>query len=226
MSKVLDVILELKEDLGTDWMPALKRINIWEDVSKLYTKRWSTAMCNGVLSFIILAYDNESGFIEMHKDRWENKYKIAERVGLSKSDERVKKIVENNNATVNDVVSWFLDYQKTWEWDSILACWEYHSEMMRFARTKTQDQTVVDNDEGGDKIMADVDISTLTKGNKEKGLNIQTAIERRKEGDTMHEDLKRRYVNIDTALQKEGKRRMTDATSIMSWEAYIQDIRK
>lgn len=225
MSKLLDTIIRLKQDMAGDWKPLLSDINIYEDVKKLYGLKWTTEFCNRVLAFIVMSYDNQSAWIEIHKDRWDNKYKIASRLGLNIKDRKVKDIVENNNATVNGIVAWFMEYQKDWRWDSIMTYFEYHSEMMRFGSIKTQEQIVVGEEEGGKKMLSDVSIDEQAKGNFRKGVNIEKAVDMRRKGEELLEEIKREYVNIDTALFKEHKLTMTGAYDIESWETFIATIR-
>lgn len=225
MSKLLDKIIKLKADLSADWKPALEDINVYEDIKKLYAMKWPTKFCNGVLAFIVMSYDNESGWIELHKDRWENKYKIASRLELNIKDKKVKDIVENNNTTVNNTVAWFMEYQKDWRWDSIMTYFEYHSEMMRFGSIKTQEQIVVGEEEGGKKVLSDVSIDEQAKGNFRKGVNIEKAVEMRRKGEELLEEIRQQFVTVDTVMEKEGRRRMTDSTNIESWEHFIASIR-
>lgn len=225
MSKVLDTILRIKDDPNADWKSELERIDVYEDVKVLYQKKWPTKFCNSVLAFIVLAYDNQSGWVSLHKDRWDDKEKIASRIGLKITDKNVIDIIQNNNAAVNQVAAWFIEYQADWRWDTVIACFEYHAEMMRFAKTKTQDQLVEDTEEGGKKIMGDVDIKTLAEGNVKKGSNIELAINMRKKGEALLVEMREEFVQLDTILVKEGKRKMTDATKINSWEYFIADLR-
>lgn len=225
MSKMLDTIIRLKQDLSSDWKPSLMDINVYDDIKKLYSLKWPTKFCNSVLAFIVMAYDNQSAWIEIHKDRWDNKYKIASRLELNIKDKKVKDIVENNNATVNGVVAWFMEYQKDWRWDSIMTYFEYHSEMMRFGSIKTQEQIVVGEEEGGKKMLSDVSIDEMAKGNFRKGINIEKAVDMRRKGEELLEEIKREFVNVDTIMQREHKRNMTDATDIESWESFIATIR-
>lgn len=225
MSKMLDKIIKLKQDLSADWKPALQDINVYQDVMKLYSMKWPTKFCNSVLAFVVMAYDNESGWIEIHKDRWDNKYKIASRLELNIKEKKVKDIVENNNATVNNIVAWFMEYQKDWRWDSIMTYFEYHSEMMRFGSIKTQEQIVVGEEEGGKKTLSDVSIDEQAKGNFRKGVNIEKAVEMRRKGEELLEEIRQQYVTVDTIMEKEGRRRMTDSTNIESWEHFIAGVR-
>lgn len=225
MSKILDKIFDLKKDFSADWRPELERLGILDDVHFLYKEKWSTDFCNRVLAFVILAYDNESGWLEIHKNRWGNKEKIATRLGLDIKQQVVKNIIENSSQTVINLVAWFVDYQADWRWEAVLSHFEFASEMMRFARTKTEDSIVVDVAEGGKKILQEVDIETLSKGNTAKGKNLIDAIDHRRKGDEMLKEIQSEFVTLDTALQKEDKRKATDKESIENWQQYIKELR-
>lgn len=225
MSKVLDAILALKNDFEADWRAELERINIYDDVKIIYERKWKTDFCNQVLAFIVMAYDNQSGWIELHKDRWDNKEKIASKLGMNIKEKKVKDIIENNDPDVQAVVGWFVLHQIDWRWDAIISCFEYASEMFRFAKTKTDDKIVVKS-EGDKKEFAEVDIDRLTKGNMAKGLNLDKAIAQRRAGEELLKELRQDFVVLDTALEKEGKRKVTDAAkNIESWESFIKELK-
>ena len=225
MSVILDKILHLIEKPDEDWTAELKSINIYEDVASIYSKKWPTDFCNRIVAFIVLAYDNKSGWIELHKDRWDNKYKIASRLGLDIKNKTVTAIIENSNFTVNDIVAWFVDYQTDWRWDAIVSCFEYASEMMRFAKTKTEQRVFQDQDEGGKMVFNEVDIDKLSSGNMKKGQNIEAAISQRKRGEELLKEIEEEFVQLNTVMHKEGKRQPTDLKHIESWEIYIKELR-
>lgn len=226
MSKILDSILTLKDNPSSDWKPELDRINVYEEVAAIYFQKWSTDFCNRVLAFIVLAYDNRSGWIELHKDRWDNKFKIAQRLGLKTEQKVVKEIIQNQNHTVNDIVAWFVGFQVDWRWDAVLSCFEYASEMMRFAKTKTNEHIVEATEDGGGKQqLQEVDIEKLSRGNLVKGKNLQDAIEQRKKGEELLKELREQFSVLDTVLHKEGYRKATDLQAMESWEAYIKELR-
>lgn len=226
MKKVIDTILELIADTESDWKPSLERAGIYDDVKDIYSQNWSTAFCNKVVAFVVMSYDNESGWIHIHKDRWDNKYKIATRLGMDIKDKKVKDIVENGNHTVNNVVAWYIDHQADWRWDAILSCFEYASEMMRFAKTRTDDKVYHDKDEQNNKIvLRDVDVDKLSAGNLKKGQNIEAAIAQRRKGEELLKEIEEEFVTLNTVMNKEGKRRPTDLNNIDSWEAYIAGLR-
>lgn len=225
MSKILDLIINLKIDFTRNWQDALDGAGIWDDVKALYQKKWPTEFCNRVLAFVVLAYDNDSGWIESHKDRWGNKERIATKLGLNIKEERVKDIIENSSEVVLDLVAWYIDTQTDWRWDAVLSHYEHASEMMRFAKQKTDDRIFVDEEEGGKKVFREVDIETLSKGNTAKGKNLMDAIEHRKQGDALLKEMQADFVQLDTVLAKEDRRKTTDKSSIENWEGYIAELR-
>lgn len=222
MSKVLDLILELKSDMSSNWQDRLDKINILPDVKILYGKGYSQTFSNRLLAFIILAYDNKSGWVEIHKDRWENKRKIWKRLG-GEIDDLTRSIIHNENELVNHVVAWYLDYQRDWRWQSIATCFEYHSEMMRFGGFRTLEEIVEDGDDTGEKITKEISTDKVAKANTEKGSNIQKGIEHRLKGEAMLDEIRRDFVSLDTITDKEGAGKITETTNPMSWASFLRN---
>jgi hypothetical protein len=223
MSKVLDLILELKADLGSNWQTQLDRLGIWPEVKLLYTIGYTQKLSNTILAFIVLAYDNKSGWIELHKDRWENKRKIWKQLGGEINDV-TRDIIHNDHVQVNEVVGWFFEYQKDWRWQSVLTCFDFHSEMMRFGGFKTVDEIKEDGKEPGEKITKEVSTDKKAKGNLDKGGNIQKGIELRLKGEAMLEEIRKDYVVLDTVAEKEGLGKITDTINPESWAGFIRKL--
>src|SRR4051812_22638213 len=86
-NKILELIISLISDLESDWQEKMEQINIWEDVMQIYDSpgvSGNQRLGNEILAFTVMAYDNQSEWLEPHKDRWENKKKIMVRIaGIS-----------------------------------------------------------------------------------------------------------------------------------------------
>lgn len=226
MSRILELILELKDRPESPWQDRLDRNNIWEDVKVLYNIQWSLKQSNITLAFIILAYDKKSPWLEIHKDRWENKRKIFTRLG-GEINELTRKIIYNENEYVNQVVAWYYEYQKDWRWHSILTSFEYHAEMMRFAGFRTPEELheEIITQENTAKQIKSIPISELAKGNKEKGANIQQGIEARQKGEKMLEEIRHEYMTLDAISEKEGKVKFTETYDPMCWATFLRSLK-
>jgi hypothetical protein len=224
MSKALDLIWKLKATMTEDWQDELERKNLLEDFKPLYKiEGWSRRMANTVVAFIVLAYDNDSGWVEIRKDRYENKYKIMQRLGGDIADDAIIRVVEGENDVVEQVVNWYLyDYLPDWRWGSILAGMQYHSEMMKFANQKTKDKEVGGFEkESGKALYTDIPTKDIAKANVDKGALIEQALKRRKEADELYEQIRKEFMTVDKISEKEGRRKVTDIKDILSHEKWL-----
>lgn len=188
--KVLDLILKLKDDLYSDWKPALIEINIWEDVKYLYHKYDKERdIANVILAFIILSYDKKSPWLDIHMDRIDNK----ERIMISLAGENFKTklpfvtAILGDSNPICDIVEWYINYQLDRRWKTIMADLDYHAKATMISKQAR-------------------DFKDMTEVGKMMGL----AEVRRQNAEAMLEELRAEMVNIDHALEQEGKPKMTD----------------
>jgi hypothetical protein len=196
---MIDFIISKIKLLSSSWVDELELMNVYEDVEPLYNIKDKGYNPNVALAFIILSYDRRSEWIQIHKDRIENKTKIMQTIaGLScMSVERYANIVKGKDDAANQVISWFLDYQKDWRWKTIVRCFEYHSTVMNMPQMGTSKDTL--------------DI----------GRCITEAVNKRKEGEKLWKEIKTEFVNLDTILEQEGKHKITENIDFMSHEQFI-----
>lgn len=231
MSKILDLVLQHKQDLTSDWTEDLDKIGVLDEINFVYKQGWTIEEANRVLAFVILAYDNESGWIELHKNRLDNKRKIWNKLG-GVEDKFGNAIIESASLAAKDLRVWLMRHTRDWRWDTIMTCFDYHAEMMEFGGFKTMDQLETikyTESEGGMQEVKEyhsVSVDKLSKGNLDKGSNIEKGIAMRQKGETLLEEIKKEFQQVDSVLEKEGKRKITAATDIMSWEKFIASLQK
>jgi hypothetical protein len=231
MSKMFDVVLKLKRDMKADWQDTLDRNGVLDDFMPIYKQKWSTETTNRIIAFIVFAYDNESGWIQIHKDRQENKEDILLKLGFKLSDKVAKSVLTGSNKAVEGVVEWFIKFQMDWRWKSILACHQYHSDMTDYANQRYQpeapEESILDDDEEEEKKPAFKMLGEdkIVGMNIAKGKVLDEAIKRRREGDALMSEIKKEFVALDTVLEKEGKTRITAAADIMSHEKWLATIK-
>lgn len=221
MSKLVKAILNLKSDIEGDWSQALEELNILQDIQPIYKLPIVDKVKNTILSFIILAYDNDSHWIELHKDRLDNKIKIMKRLGSNADEEPFHSVIYGTHTQTQELVSWLMIYQRDWRWDSAMAYFDYHAEIMKFSGVRTPDKEQVSNKEG-QLVNEDIDIDKIVAANIKKGELIKKAIEMRLLGEAILKELQKEYVTVDTALEKEGRTKLTETVDIMKWEHAVR----
>lgn len=233
MSKLIQVVHRLRKDMSSDWSDELLKFNIEYDISPIYDSGLPVKTKNILFAYIILAYDNESEWMEVHKDRYQTKLKILKRIGADVEDQFFIDVAQGKNNIVQKVVTWFTLYQRDYRWDDIRACFDYHSEMMLFAGVKNPDSISYesfDEDEEGIKQPVinteDIDIEKQIANNIKKASCLKAGMEMRDIAQEKLKQIQRDYVNLDTALHKEGVVRITETVDITKWEPFIKSIRR
>lgn len=209
-TKVYDFIRANLKKLEKSWTEELEALNIWDDVSDLYCI--STDIKNGsfipeyqantILAFIVMAYDNRSEFLEPHKDRYDNKVKILTRLAgpAALNNSIFNNLVYSLHDDCNKVINWYIDYQRDWRWKDVLVSREYAAKTM----------------------------ARVMNGEIDAGKMLNESREMNTEADRMLDILRTEFLNLDTALDKEQKPKITDFASInfMSHEAFIRNREK
>lgn len=219
-SKILDFIYANLRNLESDWQKELEDMNIWNDVEDLYyvfhdeqdnKKQISLLEGNTLLAFIVLSYDNKSQFLEPHKDRFDNKVKIITRLAGPSAmvNDAYKNAVYCQDHCCNNIIDWYVNFQKDSRWKTVLANKEYASQATALAMVGPAN----------------------SKDGVDMGKMLKEAEERDIAADKMLDTLRSEYLSLDTILEKEGKQKATsmdDTTNFMSHEGFItaRDIRR
>lgn len=196
MSNKSDALLEFVyahiNDLECDWRDPLEELFVWDDVSQLWFGK-EPDEANTVFAFIVLAYHNKSRYLEAHKDRYDNKLKIFSKLAGPSflTREWYRDVLYNFDKIANYIISWFIEFQKDWRWDSIVTGMEYA------ARANAMSLM------GGNSPKEEVDIGKMIKEGKDA----------RRAADALLEEIRIEKVNINMALKKEDRKEMTDMES-------------
>lgn len=211
-TRLLQKIEKLRKDMEADWRPELEKLNVWNDVDEFYysvmggseDKRW---IANTIFAFVVLAYHASSEWLQITGDRLDNKRKIMKSlVGISWQtnpvlvDAVMGDSTENTHGPIDKLIEWFINDQKDWRWSEIISNKEFYSK----ANVLTQ---------GANSI----------KDMKEAGQMKALATELNLKADGFLDAIRKEYVDLDSALKKEGKVMITDrlANDKSSWELFI-----
>lgn len=200
MDKVLKLISKLKGSLQDNWEDNLRRINIYEDVNDVYSVH-DNYHANCILTFIVFSYHNSSDWLELHKDRLENKTKIMSSIvgDWAMTDEVFKAVVEGKDKAANNVINWLMDYQKDWRWQQVELDFSYHAQIRELAKS--------------------IDENADPKDALAKGKCIEEALKRRRQGEALLKEMQQDYMVIDTIAKQEGRPQPTkDVKGFTSWE--------
>lgn len=235
MSKILEIVQKRKNKLDESWMDDFEELNIDRELSFMYKSGLSVLEANIIFSFIILSYDKSSGWIEMHKNRMDNKKRIMTKLGGDLNNKVFADAVDNSSLFAQNIKVWFMRYIRDWRWETIMAYFDYHSEMMKFGGFKTieeiEDVSYEDlGEEGGGiqevKTVKAIPVDKLAKGNIDKGSNLEKATQLRKQAEEMWEEIKKEFMVTDTVLEREGSMKITSTVDPESWEQFIRSLKK
>lgn len=218
----------ISKDLGKNWVSQLEDANLYKLFEPIYKLTFSIETLNSIVAYCILAYDNESQWIDIRKDRYENKYKILKSLDCDIESEIFEEILRNGNEIINDVILHYLSELTDWRWQTVFTLLDYHANMIRFVNQKTDAEKTFNklNKEGDVKTLTeDYDIDTITKVNKQKGELLDQAIQSREKADKLLMEIRKDFVSTDTAVQADFGFSFSDTSKkkidIYSWKDFI-----
>lgn len=232
MSAAISLSKEIRKDIHKDWSETLEDHNLHKVFLSVLRLSMPIEDKNRIICFIIYAFDPESLWLDLKKDRTENKTSILNNLDADTSNDIYKNILDNKHESVNEAIFNYLENLKTWKWKSVFDLIEHATNISRFAKKETKEEIEWEEkaaDGQTKKLSEDVDISTIAKVNKEKGLLINQSIEYREKADLIIEQLRKDFVATDNATQKDFGFQFTETVKkrdILSWRQFIDSKKK
>lgn len=228
MQKSLQLIQKMSRELSRNWFSEMHEINIhklFEPVYKL--QDLNIEKMNAITCYIVFAYDNDSSWLNLKQDRYENKVRIFKSLGIDSSKPLFDLIMMNEDETINMVIGEYLVEQTNWKWRAVTTLLDYSSKMMRFANQHTETEREYQETDKEGKVVKTVEaynIDTITKVNKEKGQLLTQAIDAREKADKLLMDIRKENVTLEHAVQSDFGFSITDEKKIdpMSWSDFIR----
>jgi len=230
MQKYIDVAKQLSEDPGKNWLPYLKEHNLHMVFNPIYRMNLNTEDMNLLVSFIIFSYHPDSPKLDVRKDRFDNKTRIAESIELDTSNEIIDQVFNNSNETANDVILNLLADLTDWRWSTVFSLLDYQSNMMRFVNQKTEIEKKTEKlDKEGQTIstVEEFELSEIAKINKQKGELLEMATAAREKAEALILQIKRDVMNTDVAIQSDMGFSFSDTAKkkvdVESWKEFIRN---
>lgn len=229
MQKSLQLIQKISRQLEDNWFADMHEINIHKIFEPVYKIRdLNIQKMNAITCFIVFAYDNDSSWLNLSQDRYENKSRIFKSLGVDVSKTLFDSVMMNEEETINSVIAEYLVEQTNWKWRAVTTLLDYSAKMMRFANQHTEtEKESQETDEQG-KVVRTVeayDIEKISKVNKEKGLLLTQAIDAREKADKLLTEIRKEFVGMEHAVQSDFNFSVTDEKKIdpMSWSQFIAE---
>ena len=230
MEKAIRVSKQIIKELDKDWMQELEDNNLHSTFGAIYSiPNIDIEDKNRIICFIIYAYSPESLWLDLKRDRLDNKKRILDSLGANTSLEIYTGILNNSHDIVGMCTFNFLSELKDWRWSMIFSLLDYSSRQQRFASEDTDAEKTWEelNKEGKkETLKEEIDISQILKINKDKGALLQLSIEKRMQADEMIEQIRKDYVATDVATQSDFRFKFTDTSKqrdILSWRKFIKE---
>jgi len=202
-SRVLQKILELKKRPEILWIDELYKLNIWDDLEPFYKEINDHKIANTILAFIVLSYDASSEYLELTRDRIENKRKIMMHLAGPDCFSRelyLNAVIGDEGGILDRTIEWYVNRQTDWRWKTIIGNIEFHSRAYALSNG-----------------------STSVSDMKDSGATLTVADQRRERADQLIETIRKEFVELDDALEKEGRTKITERlkNDYSSWELFV-----
>ncbi len=208
MIKAIETSKVISKALDKNHLELLQDNNLHKIFAPIFTMNYSIEVCNTIVCYVILAYDNNSNWINLNADRLEDKCRILYGLSADPTDEVYENIVSQRIPDIQDVIVDYLIAITNWKWRTILTCFDYHAINIKLATEPTKS----------------IDELEAAKINKAKGDLLKESIRQREVGENLLKEIKAEYVKTDRATQQDFGFEMTSEKMIdpLSWRAYIR----
>jgi hypothetical protein len=230
MQKGIELAKKIAKSLDQDHRELLSEFNYHNTLGAIYAiPNVAVEDHNRIICFIIYAYTPNNLWLDLKKDRMENKRKILDSLGANLKLEIFKDVLHGSSDIVGMCIFNYLEELKDWRWPVIFDLLDWSGKMRRFSGKDTESEIKWDEmNKSGEKetFKQEVDINTIISANEKKGKLLDMAIAKRKQADEMTKELEKDYVETDTATQSDFGFKFTDTPKkrdILSWRQFINE---
>lgn len=228
MQKAVQLANKIYKEPDKNWMPEMEEINVHTIFKPLFRGYYEFGTPNKIASFIILAYDNDSQWIEPRKDRLINKQEILSGINVDPSQKVYSQIINYEDDNTQHVILNYLLFNTDARWQETISLLEYSNKMILFCNQRTSDK-----EQTGTSVNADgevkesyeyLDQSEIAKINKEKGDLLLKAIEARAKAESILKQMENDFQRTDAATQADFDFTFSNARKfdITSWEQRVR----
>ncbi len=231
MQKAIELVKLVSKHPEKMWSDEIQEINLLTIFAPLFNLGFKPKDANLILCFIVYAYDNDSQWLNLKQDRYDNKVRIMKGVGLDLSNDLIAEIVDNENSPVNQIIVEYLIEQTTWKWNQIMSLIDQHQTIMRFVSQKTDEQKQVEKlNKEGDIVTLNQQYGddALAKILKTKNELLTQGVQIRRDADELLSEIRKEFVQVDNAVQQAFGFELTATKNIdpMSWRLWIVERNK
>lgn len=229
MKSAIELAKKIYKDPERNWLPFLEELNLHTVFRPVYKHNFTLEIINKVISFIILAYDNDSSWIDPRKDRYETKLLIMDGIGVERKSPSFNQILNYENDSVQESILSYLTTQTDHRWYEIMSLLEYSNKTLLFCNRRTPNkfktgESLNDETKEMEYDYEYLDPREIAQVNKSKGELLTKAMEARSTADALLKTLETDFQKIDHATQGDFGFSFSDPKKydIMSWEQRIR----
>lgn len=228
MQKSIEAAKKIMNAPDESGYPILKDVNLHMIFDPIYEMGLPLPKINAIVSFVIYAYDNDSLWLNLKADRYQNKINILKSLTPYHETQLFTDIASNANPTINEIIGEYLIEQTTWKWHQIMTALDFHSSTLRFVgkSMEKEKQTGISEDSEGIKkiVKEDFDMDVIAKVGKQKGELLKQALESRQDADTLLAEIRKEFVQMEHAVQSDFGFSISDEKKVdpTSWRQFIK----
>src|ERR1700733_3738477 len=128
----VELAKKIIKDLEANYLTELELINLHTIFRPVYKHNLNISNLNAIVAFVILAYSEESPWLNPRKDRAINKQEILSGIGVDPSNRIYKEIINYENDSIQQVILNYLLFNTDARWQEIVSLLEYSNKMMLF----------------------------------------------------------------------------------------------
>lgn len=230
MQKALSLAKRITTAFDHDYSDDLKEYDLHITFARILSCNYSQTDKNKCICYVIYAFDPESPWLDLKKDRIDNKMRILKNIDADASAGIYSSLIDNTNEIVGDCIFNYLEDEKSWKWRAVYNLLDYSARMIRFANEETPatyvSEETTDKDGNIVKTFTHVDVDEIGKGHLRKGDIMDQSIKKRREAETILEEIRKELVSTDAATQSDFGFNFTDTAKqrdIMSWSQFIAE---
>ena len=230
MPRAIEIAKQISSDLSADHTELLHDNNLFSIFGSVYSLPEETFKTkNIIVCFIAYAYSPDSLWLDLKKDRFDNKKDILSNLGAEVNAKIFKEVLNSSNENVGISVFNFLEDLKDWRWRHVFDLLDYASRVLAIARRKTDDERTweeVDKNQQKHTLTEEIDVEKILKSEKEKGALMDLAEEKRRKADKFIDEIRKDFVATDHATQQDFGFMMSETAKkkdILSWSEFIKE---
>lgn len=223
----VELALKMNKGIEENWLSHLELLNLHVIFRPVYKHNLTILNQNAIVSFIILAYSEDSPWLNPRKDRLINKKDILTGIGVDPEHRIYREVLHYEDDAIQQVILQYLMSQQDARFVEIISLLEYSNKMILFGNQRTSEKQKTGTEEDKEKGTVDVfeylDQSEVAKINKEKGELLLKAIDARAKAETLIKAIEQDYQKLDSVMQSEFGFGFTDTKiNPLSWESRLR----